>query len=68
MTRTIHCGSCGGSGYRMGSFGDIECIDCSGEGQWEVGPEEGDTGITLAEWNEALTEVHGDPFKNRRAA
>ena len=65
MTRTIHCGSCNGSGYFAGTYGDIECIDCSGEGQWEVEPEEG---VTLAEWNEALTEVHGDPFKNRRAA
>jgi hypothetical protein len=36
MTRTIHCGSCGGSGYRAGTYGDIECFDCSGEGSWEA--------------------------------
>ena len=52
MTRTIHCGSCGGSGYFAGTYGDIECIDCAGEGQWEIEPEEGDSGISLKEWNE----------------
>lgn len=31
----INCPECGGSGLRMGTYGDITCFDCSGEGQWD---------------------------------
>jgi DnaJ-class molecular chaperone len=57
MTRTIYCGFCGGSGYFQGTYGDIECIDCGGEGAWEE--EDAD---------EQLTECLPDPLPKRRAA
>lgn len=79
MTRTIHCGSCGGSGFRAGTYGDIECIDCAGEGSWETEDEETISSVTLADCRrlygcleapplDQLTEVHPDPLKHRRAA
>ena len=68
MTRTIFCGSCNGSGFHMGTYGDIECVDCSGEGQWES-QDDDDSGITLAELREKygtldLTECLSDPARH----
>ena len=33
------CTFCGGSGYFAGTYGDIECVECSGEGTWDDVPE-----------------------------
>jgi hypothetical protein len=33
----------------MGCTREIPCFDCDGIGQWDEEPEEGDTGISLAE-------------------
>jgi DnaJ-class molecular chaperone len=56
----VKCPECGGSGYRWGYSREIECFDCSGEGQWEepLTQEEAEQRglITLAE-------VRGDPLR-----
>ena len=33
------CTFCNGSGYFAGTYGDIECVECSGEGTWDDVPE-----------------------------
>lgn len=45
----INCPECGGSGLRMGTYGDIECHDCGGEASWEAEPEKCDCGEPLDE-------------------
>ena len=38
-TEWVNCPECGGSGYFAGTFRDIECFHCGGEGSWEIEPE-----------------------------
>lgn len=33
-----NCPECGGSGLRMGTYGDLTCFDCGGEGSWLEDP------------------------------
>lgn len=61
MTTRV-CPECRGSGMRSCNGREFPCYDCSGEGSWEVGPEEGETQITLAE----LFAKHGSQLRRER--
>ena len=39
LSEWVNCPECGGSGYFAGTFRDIECFHCGGEGSWEIDPE-----------------------------
>jgi hypothetical protein len=66
------CHSCGGSGYFAGTWRDIKCLDCGGEGSWEDEPERCKCGEILddgecAICDAALTECRGDPLLRKVA-